>query len=92
MVPIARTYDHRNHHAGFFIRHVRNVEMSNVEIETVSTDARPALWLQNVEADFFRMHAPAGRAYVLDRVARFRSFGSRWMPDVSFDDLESRTI
>jgi hypothetical protein len=72
---------------------VRNVEMSNVEIETVSTDARSALWLQNVEeADFFRMHAPAGCAYVLDRVARFRSFGSRWMPDVSFDDLESRTI
>jgi hypothetical protein len=26
--------------SGFFIRHVRNVEMSNLEIETVSTDAR----------------------------------------------------
>jgi hypothetical protein len=40
--------------SGFFIRHARNVEMSNVEIQTVSADARPACWLQNVEgADFF---------------------------------------
>jgi polygalacturonase len=79
--------------SGFFIRHARNVEMSNVEIATASADARPAFWLQNVEgADFFRMRFPAGRAYALDRVARFRSFGSRSMPDVSFDDLESRTI
>jgi hypothetical protein len=67
--------------------------MSNVEIQTVSADSRPAFWLQNVEgADFFRMRVPAGHAYALDRVAKFRSFGSRWMPDVSFDDLQSRTI
>lgn len=79
--------------SGFFIRHARNVEMSNVEVQTVSADARPACWLQNVEgADFFRMRFPAGRAYALDRVAKFRSFGSRSMPDVTFDDLESRTI
>jgi hypothetical protein len=39
-----------------------------------------------------RMRLPAGRAYALDRVAKFRSFGSRSMPDVSFDDLQSRTI
>jgi polygalacturonase len=79
--------------SGFFIRHARNVEMSNVEVQTVSADARPACWLQNVEgADFFRMRFPAGRAYALDRVAKFRSFGSRSMPDVIFDDLESRTI
>ena len=40
---------------GFFIRHVRNVELSNVEIQTAKPDARPAFWLQDVTgADFFR--------------------------------------
>ena len=34
-----------------------------------------------------------GRACALDRVAKFRSFGSRSMPDVGFDDdLQSRII
>jgi polygalacturonase len=79
--------------SGFFIRHARNVEMSNVEIETATADARPAFWMQDVEgADFFRMRFPPGTAYALDRVAKFRSFGCRWLRDVSFDDLESRMI
>jgi hypothetical protein len=79
--------------SGFFIRHARNVEMSNVEIQTASADARPALWLQDVAgADFFRMSLPPGRAYSLDRVAKFRSFGCRSMPDVSFDNEQSRII
>jgi hypothetical protein len=43
-------------------------------------------------ADFFRMRFPPGTAYALDRVAQFRSFGCRSMPDVIFDELQSRTI
>jgi polygalacturonase len=79
--------------SGFFIRHVRNLEMSNVEISTANADARPALWLRDVVgADFFRMRLPSGTAYALDGVAKFRSFGSREMRDVSFDGVQSRTI
>ena len=79
--------------SGFFIRHARNVEMSNVEIQTASVDARPAFWLQDVDgADFFRMRLPPGRAYALDRVAQFRSFGCRSMSDVSFENEQSRLI
>jgi polygalacturonase len=79
--------------SGFFIRHARNVEMSNVEIQTASADARAAFWLQDVAgADFFRMSVPPGRAYALDRVAKFRSFGCRSMSDVSFDAEQSRVI
>jgi polygalacturonase len=79
--------------SGFFIRHVRNIEMSGVEIATASADARPALWLRDVVgADFFRMQLPTGTAYALDGVAQFRSFGSRSMRDVSFEKLQSRTI
>jgi polygalacturonase len=79
--------------SGFFIRHARNVEMSGVEIQTASPDARPALWMRDVEgADFFRMRLPAGHAYALDRVSGFRSFGSQSMPDVRFDDVVSRIL
>jgi polygalacturonase len=79
--------------SGFFIRHARNIEMSNVEVQTVAVDARPALWMQDVEgADLFRMRLPPGTAYALDRVARFRSFGCPFRPDVSFSDLQSKII
>lgn len=78
---------------GFFIRHARNIEMSNVEIQTAVADERPAVWMQDVTgADFFRMRLPPGTAYALDRVAQFRSFGCRSVSDVSFDELQSRTI
>jgi polygalacturonase len=79
--------------SGFFIRHARNIEMSNVEIQSAMADERPAVWMQDVTgADFFRMRFPPGTAYALDRVAQFRSFGCRSMPDVSFDESQSRTI
>jgi polygalacturonase len=72
--------------SGFFIRHARNIEMSNVEIATSSGDARPAIWLQDVAgADFFRMRFPAGAAYRLDRVTNFRSFGCSALADVRLD-------
>jgi len=79
--------------SGCFVRHVRNLEVSNVEIETASSDARPAFWLQDVAgADFFRMRFPQGTAYALDRVSKFRSFGCRSMADVSFDDMQTKII
>ncbi len=79
--------------SGFFIRHARNIELSNVEIQTAAADERPAVWMQDVAgADFFRMRLPPGTAYALDRVAQFRSFGCRSVPDVSFDEVQSRTI
>jgi polygalacturonase len=78
---------------GFFIRHARNVEMSNVEIAVSSPDARPAFWLQDVAgADFFRLRSPSGPRFALDQVAQFRSFGSRGIADVSFEDRQSRTF
>jgi polygalacturonase len=78
---------------GFFIRHARNVEMSNIEITTAAADARCAFWLQDVDgADFFRVRVPSGPAYVLDQVAKFRSFGSRGIADVSFEERQSRSI
>jgi polygalacturonase len=79
--------------SGFFIRHARNVEMSNVEIQTASADARPAFWMQDVVgADLFRLRLPSGARFALDGVSQFRSFGSRGVADVSFEDRQSRSF
>jgi polygalacturonase len=44
---------------GFYVRHVRGLEMANVEVETMRPDARPAFMLSDVrEADFARIRAP----------------------------------
>jgi polygalacturonase len=73
--------------SGFFMRHMRNVEMSNVEIRTAAADPRPAFWLQDViGADFFRMRTPAGAPrFSLNDVGNFRSFGAQGRPDAAFE-------
>ena len=51
--------------SGFFLRHIRNLEMSHVEIANATPDARPAFYLQDVErADFFAITAPRIAAQV----------------------------
>ncbi|WEJ99182.1 MAG: glycoside hydrolase family 28 protein [Candidatus Sphingomonas phytovorans] len=75
---------------GFFIRDVRNIEMSNIEIAVEKADPRAAFYLNDVEeADFFRLRVPKGESFVLDRVTNFRSFGSRWLKDRTVDGLVS---
>jgi polygalacturonase len=45
---------------GFYIRHVKNIELSNIEIAAMADDARPAFNLQNVDgADFFHIKTPS---------------------------------
>lgn len=68
---------------GLFIRDVRNVELSNVEIAVEAADPRPAFRLEDVDgADFFRVRTPAGSpGFSLARVRDFRSFGSRMLND-----------
>jgi len=72
---------------GFFIRHARNVEMSNVEIATEQRDERPAIWAQDVEGlDIFRLrHARGAKAFALSNVKSFRNFGSSTSKDVAFE-------
>ena len=80
---------------GFFARHVRNLEMSNVEIATLAPDKRAAFWLADVDgADFFRLRLPEGTAPAFDlhSVSDFRVFGSRGMPDQSFENVGVRKI
>ena len=80
---------------GLFARHVRNLEISNVEIVTRAADARPTFWLEDVDgADFFRVHAPQSGAPVFDlrNVKNFRSFGSVRLTDTTLENVEQRKI
>jgi polygalacturonase len=68
---------------GFFVRHVRNLEMSNVVIATQQADARSSFWLRDVRgADFFRVKTGASsNNFFVDEVRNFRVFGSHNIAD-----------
>lgn len=80
---------------GFFLRHVRNLEMSHVEIAYAAPDARPAFHLHDVErADFFAITAPrtSEGAFALRDVKDLRIQWSRAAADVSLSNVDSRII
>ncbi|HWG21753.1 MAG TPA: glycoside hydrolase family 28 protein [Terracidiphilus sp.] len=68
---------------GWFVRHAKNVEMSNVEVATMAEDARPVFHLEDVDgADFFRVKMPGReRQFRLKDVTDFRVFGCRHYAD-----------
>jgi polygalacturonase len=82
--------------SGFFVRHCRNVEFSNVEIATEKPDSRPALWLNDVDgADFFRIKAPRQNGvpiFQLNNVQDFRVLASRGVKDASIDKVEHQEL
>ncbi|HSZ18073.1 MAG TPA: glycoside hydrolase family 28 protein [Terracidiphilus sp.] len=80
---------------GFFLRHVRNVEMSHVEIANTIPDARPAFHLHDVDrADFFAVTAPRGAdgVFALNNVKDFRIGWSRAAADVSLPSIDTKNL
>jgi polygalacturonase len=80
---------------GFFMRHMRNVEMSHVEIATQSPDARPAFHLDDVErADFFAVTAARGAegAFALHGVKDLRIGWSRAATDTALADADDKML
>jgi hypothetical protein len=80
---------------GFFLRHIRNVEMSHVELATQTPDARPAFYLEDVSrADFFAVTAPAQSAgnFALNGVKDLRIGWSRAAADTVLDSADSKTV
>lgn len=75
---------------GFFLRHAKNLEFTNIEIATAKADARPAFWAEDVEGlDLFRVRiAPNASAYTLRNVRDFRSFGSQKLKDRVLDKAD----
>jgi polygalacturonase len=81
--------------SGFFLRHVRNVEMSHVEIANATPDARPAFYLTDVtRADFFAVTAPrnADGAFALHGVKDLRIGWSRAAADTALAAIDSKML
>jgi polygalacturonase len=81
--------------AGFYLRHIRNLELSNIEIATQNPDPRPAFHLADVHAsDFFRIKVPQTQSPIFrfQNISNFRVSGSRQLPDTTIDNAASRDL
>jgi polygalacturonase len=81
--------------SGFFLRHVRHVEMSHVEIANATPDARPAFYLTDVErADFLAVTAPrsAEGAFALHNVKDLRIGWSRAAADTTLASADDKML
>lgn len=78
---------------GFYIRHLKHLEMSHIEIRPSNPDARPAFWLQDVHrADFFAITAPLQPNFALRDVTDLRILWSRATKDASIASATSQTL
>lgn len=79
---------------GFFLRHIRNLEMSHVEVRAAVADARPSFYLDDVvRADFLAVTAPTAQpAFRLNKVADLRIALSRAAKDTHIDAVDERLL
>lgn len=82
--------------SAFFVRHVRNIEFSNIELAWKSPDARPVFWLGQVEgAEFFRIKTPkvlTSSIFALHNVQDFSVMASRHLPDLKLKSVDRKHI
>jgi len=79
---------------GFFLRHIRNLAMSHIEVRPMEPDARPSFYLDDVtRADFLAVTAPTENpAFYLDRVSDLRIMLSRAAKDTQIDSASDRSL
>jgi polygalacturonase len=81
---------------GFFIRHVRGLEMNGIKVEYLKEDARPSFVLDTVQhVDFFHIntpHAAGGPVFVLTNVEDFSVAGSKDVPDTKLEKVEKKEL
>jgi hypothetical protein len=81
---------------GFFIRHVRGIELSDVEVSYMQEDLRPPFLLNDVASVEFN-HVKAQRArnvpmFVLRNVEDFSVHQSRPLPDKQLKSVKRRDL
>jgi len=81
---------------GFFIRHVKGLQMRDVEVSYLSPDLRPAFWLNDVAGAEF-IHVKAQReadvpAFVLKNVTDFSVQQSWPLPDQRLERVDTRKL
>jgi polygalacturonase len=81
---------------GFYIRHVKNIEMTNIKIAYEKDDARPAFLLNHVEdADFFRVKAQTAQGVPilsLKNVKQLQVSASRGLKDTRVEHVVQETF
>jgi polygalacturonase len=79
---------------GFYLRHIRNLEMSHVEIAPMQPDPRPSFFLTGVDrADFIAVTAPTTNpAFHLDKVTDLRILISRAAKDTQIESADNKTL
>jgi hypothetical protein len=81
---------------GFFIRHVKGLEMNNVEVGYLKEDLRPAFMLDDVKDAEFRnvkaQLAPQVPEFILNNVEDFSAHDCRSVPDLRLESAKKQTI
>jgi hypothetical protein len=81
---------------GFFVRHVKGIEMNDVKILASQPDARPAFVLEDVrDADFFRIKTPKAAnvpTFVIKGVEDFKVTQSNAVPDTHLDKVDNKSL
>jgi len=81
---------------GFFIRHVKNISMHDVEVRYMKEDLRPALQLEDVQgAEFSHLraeHALDTPTLVLKDVQNLDIYQSLPLPDMHLDKVEQGKV
>jgi hypothetical protein len=79
--------------SGFYIRHVKNIEMTNVDIKLENEDLRPPFILEDVNGALFinvrTQHAQNAPVFVLKDVTDFKTVQCGNLPDKKIDKTDS---
>ena len=82
--------------SGFFVRHVKNIDFTNVEIAWGAPDQRPVFSLHDVtDIDLFRIKTPKGLSapvFAFDQVSEFKVSSSRNVPDTQMQKVDRKTL
>jgi len=77
---------------GFYLRHMRHLEMSHVEVQPATPDVRPVFYLEDVErADFIAVTGPSP-AFSLNKVTDLRVLLSRAAKDTVLASADKQTL
>ncbi len=81
---------------GFYIRHVKNVQMRDLEVRYSTEDARPGLVLEDVAAaDFVHVkiqHASNAPTFVLRNVTNFNVYENWPSPDTHLEKVDQQAL
>jgi polygalacturonase len=77
---------------GFYLRHAKNVEMTNIELKLENEDFRPPFILEDVKGVYFNNvrapHKDGVPFFILKNVTNFKSIGCGTLPDKKIDKAD----